>query len=92
MLIKLVGFSDVDFKDKDNGKEIRGVKIHYIREDPLNLYLQGNEADSRFIPDKVARLINFSELLGNMVDADLDFKGRVIYLKNAETFPKVPAI
>lgn len=80
MQIEVVGYADVDFKDKDD-KQVAGTKLHYIFEDLSNQYVKGSSVASVFINQKVSKGIDFDDLLNAQCNADFDQKGKIIGLK-----------
>lgn len=77
MKVKVTGFSPVDF-EKD-GKQIVGVNIHYVFDDPANENLKGKAVDKKWVNAKIAPTVNFPELLtAELCEIEFNQKGQLI--------------
>lgn len=72
-----MGYNPVKF-EKD-GKNIEGVKVHYVYYDPANERLVGNAVDSAWVNAKIAAQTDFNALL-NAEYCEIEFnrKGQLV--------------
>lgn len=77
MKVRVMGFNPVKF-EKD-GKNIEGVKLHYIYFDKGNEALIGQAAENTWINKNVAADLNFKELLNvDLCEIEFNKNGKII--------------
>lgn len=76
MKVRVTGFNPVKF-EKD-GKNIQGVKLHYIFIDKANEALVGQAAENTWINQRVADDLNFKELLNvDLCEIEFNKNGKI---------------
>lgn len=77
MKVQVTGYNPVKF-EKD-GKNIEGVKVHYIYEDQANESLVGKAVNSVWVNNKIAQGIDFIALVGaQFCEIEFNQKGQLI--------------
>lgn len=75
MKVKLLGVKSVDFKDKESGEQIRGLKLFvaYPVQD-----VKGRECDSKFIRNEEVLTIDPYQFIDKDIEMEIDMKGRIL--------------
>ncbi len=77
MKVMVTGYNPVKF-EKD-GKNIEGVKVHYVYDDLANENLVGKMVDSAWVNSKISRNIDFRSLLNTeFCEIEFNRKGQLL--------------
>lgn len=73
----VVGFKDVDFKDKSSGASVQGVTVYVTFEEEIDKKLNGLMCDKIFIPLSKFKSVCENVKVGSILDISYNRFGKV---------------